>query len=131
MVSALTPFKPTLTRDYNTSLRGRFFGTGAASPVTRVALCQTNRNGRHPNLKHLLSDHKLQPTIHDTTVTVIDNGEPTTFFIFFKNHKCMPLNDQLGHGWRGDLFIMKMGAYQELVNMQSSDHGLATFAATQ
>lgn len=88
---------------------------------------QTNKRGRSPRLDIIMSQHRLQPYIHDGIVTVKYRGKDYKFHFFVKNHVQLQPNITVG-GWKGDIVVMRKGKKFGLVSMPSVLAPLADFA---
>ena len=112
-------------------LQARFYGSTSPNPVTKKVTTQSNEHGRSPRLDLILSQHTLQPHIHDVVVSVRHRGKDYLFHIFFKKHKSLRKNNVIrvmkAKSWRGDILVMKKGR-AELVNMPASHANLADYA---
>lgn len=115
-------------------LRGRLYPASSKRPVIKAIHTLCNAGGRTPRLDILLSQHQLQPHIHDKVVTVVRRGVRSRFHIFFKNHRHLLFNETLRRKihpeirWRGDIVVMRKGMREEVVNFRSGDIPLADFA---
>ena len=77
---------------------------------------------RYPWVETLFEDRFIQPFIHDTHITLVDNGQARHYVLFCQNHIHLRLNETLDNIWRGDIVVMRLaGTDQEFVNMPLND----------
>ncbi|KAF5327394.1 hypothetical protein D9619_004079 [Psilocybe cf. subviscida] len=79
---------------------------------------------RYPWVEQLFEDRNIQLYIHDTVLTITERGRSHSYIIFCQNHVRLPLNRNLGHHWRGDIVVMRLGRGKlvgEVVNLQAGD----------
>jgi len=111
-------------------VRGRSY-SASASPQSIQILTRTspNTNSYYPLVEGHLEYAKLQPYVHDCTVTVLDGPRTTRFTIFFKRHIRLPINDFLSVNdnpiIRGDVVVMRRGTYIPYVDFRGGDRFLA------
>ncbi|KAF9065528.1 hypothetical protein BDP27DRAFT_1180507, partial [Rhodocollybia butyracea] len=71
----------------------------------------------------LLSNHQLQPYIHDLMLTIYYEGVLHKFKVFFKRHKYLAVNQSIQHlgGGRmeGNVLLVACGAKVSVRNLRS------------
>lgn len=76
---------------------------------------------RYPWVEHLNEDTHIQSRIHDCRLAVREGGTVHSFIVFYQNHAHLPSNHNLGHLWRGDVIVMRLGTEGEVVNLRKDD----------
>ena len=87
---------------------------------------------RYPWVEALFEDRFIQPFIHDTHITLVDNGQAHHFVLFCQNHIHLRLNETLDNIWRGDILVMRLaGANTEFINMRLNDAARVDYIVKQ
>lgn len=83
---------------------------------------RTRTASRYPWVEALFEDRFIQPFIHDTHITLVDNGRAHHYVLFCQNHIHLRLNETLDNIWRGDIVVMRLaGTDKEFINMRLDD----------
>lgn len=110
-------------------LRARVY-PGGQGPVWRPIPTQVppkrrspgNKNfHRYPWVESLFENRTLQPFIHDTLITLHENGHDHHFHLFCQNHRRLPANQALDGRWRGEIIVMRVGTNGVVVNTRAAD----------
>lgn len=105
----------------------------AESPTPHFRNLMTHNNGaQHFALTQSVLHHEVQPYTHFREATVMDHRKRHNFYIFFKNHCRLPINESVrkltGVEWHGNIVIMRGSAKGNgLVNMRGKDAQLSDF----
>lgn len=114
---------------------GRVYRTKAGHPPQSVRIiAQDNGVRRYVCVDGILGGW-FQPKVHGAEATIIDrSGHFHRFYIFFKNHVRLRMNQTIAHLchgrlWRGNAAIFRVAAAgSKLVNLRAGDNRLADFA---
>ncbi|KAF8876364.1 hypothetical protein CPB84DRAFT_1649348, partial [Gymnopilus junonius] len=105
---------------------------GRSRLVYAPSQCGGMRN--FPCMDTILGGWEVQRHIHGAEVSLIDrNGQTHGFFVFFKNHCRLPMNNTVarlcnGRRWRGDLAVFRIAVSgTRLVNLRNHDSTLTNF----
>lgn len=87
---------------------------------------------RYPWVEALFEDRHIQPFIHDTCITLVENGQAHYYVLFCQNHTHLRLNEALDNLWRGDIVVMRLaGINQEFINMRQDDAARVDYIVNQ
>ncbi|KAF5328327.1 hypothetical protein D9619_013351 [Psilocybe cf. subviscida] len=86
---------------------------------------------RYPWVEQLNEDAHIQSRIHDCRLTVREGDKTHSFKVFYQNHAHLPLNHNLGHLWRGDITVMRLGTEGEVVNLRKDDRARVDWLVTE
>ncbi|KAJ3779633.1 hypothetical protein GGU10DRAFT_382120 [Lentinula aff. detonsa] len=82
------------------------------------------QRGRYLLVADQLSDPRMQPCVHDSIVTTCHRGKKYVFRIFYKRHKCLPVNQALqqlaGVEMEGDVLVVAVGKKVGIRNIHSN-----------
>jgi len=114
-------------------IRARFYGK-CNRPTWKLVQTQitskrrrstTHSSRRYPWVEGIFEHHRIQPFIHDTFITVRQNGTENIYHIFCQNHCRLPSNNSVRGVWRGDIIVMREGKdICGVVDMRPQDAGL-------
>ena len=83
---------------------------------------QARQVQRYPWVEPLFEHRHIQPFIHDTKITISENGVESHFLVFCQNHSHLPLNTAVAGFWKGEILVMRCAKNREgVVNMRSDD----------
>lgn len=108
-------------------IRARLYPAHGASPKTVFAHYQANlprpSGGRFVLASDLMSDHQMQPYIHDLVLTINCRRTVYKFRVFFKRHKLLPPNQSIhtmgGGRMEGDVLLVACGRKVSVRNLRS------------
>ncbi|KAF9062082.1 hypothetical protein BDP27DRAFT_1428286 [Rhodocollybia butyracea] len=114
-------------------LRSRFYCGRSHSPhplhIITVTQSSDSQHARDPWVERHFEAQYVQPHTHDLFVEIKRRNRPTTTFrVFFKRLRQLPMNPVIGV--HGDLVVMRVAAHgqQSVVNMRgSADDRLADY----
>jgi hypothetical protein len=55
----------------------------------------------------IFGNRRIQPFIHDTSITVHHNRKENTYYVFCQNHCRLPFNNAVIGTWRDDIIVMQ------------------------
>ena len=124
-------------------LRARLYSSHKQAVAWRDVITQTSKRRlvhgpgsrtatRYPWVEALFEDRFIQPFIHDTHITLVDNGQAHHFVLFCQNHIHLRLNETLDNIWRGDILVMRLaGTDKEFINMRLDDAARVDYIVKQ
>jgi len=137
MVSSQSEFR-TRCLGYAVILKGKLYAPTNQRPVNVDVHTIANANEeRSPRTDIVMGGTRIQPFIHDITITVLHKKKIHEFTVFFQNHIRLQQNRAVGAVvrkgkiWRGSILVMRKGQKAPFVNLRTSDTKLTNFVVAR